>query len=77
MSEKAEVIEILKSIKPTVNLENINNILDEGYLNSLELLELVNELSKRFEVEIGFNLISPENFNSVEAIVKMVEQLKK
>ena len=77
MTESAEVIEVLKSIKPTVNLENINCIMDEGYLNSIELLELITELSKRFGVEIGFELISSENFNSVESIAKMVERLKK
>lgn len=77
MTESAEVIEALKSIKPTVNLENINCIMDEGYLNSIELLELITELSKRFGVEIGFELISSENFNSVEAIARMIDRLKK
>lgn len=77
MTESAEVIEVLKSIKPTVNLENINCIMDEGYLNSIELLELITELSKRFGVEIGFELISSENFNSVEAIARMIDRLKK
>lgn len=77
MSDKAEVIEILKSIKPTVNLENVKEIMDEGYLNSLEMLALITALSGRFEVEIGVELISPENFNSVEAMVKMVERLKR
>jgi acyl carrier protein len=77
MSEKAEVIKILQTVKPTVDLKNVKDIMDEGYLNSIELLELITELSKRFGVEIGFELISSENFNSVESIAKMVERLKK
>jgi acyl carrier protein len=77
MSEKAEVIKILQTVKPTVDLENVKDIMDGGYLNSLELLGLINGLSECFGVEIGFELICPENFNSVEAIVKMIEQLKK
>ena len=77
MSEKEIIIEILKTIKPTVNLESVKDIVDGGYLDSLELLGLITALSERFGIEIGFEFISPENFNSVEAIAKMVEQLKK
>lgn len=77
MSEKAEIIKILQTVKPTLDLSNVKDIIDGGYLNSLELLGLINGLSEQFGVEIGFERISPENFNSVEAITKMIAQLKK
>ena len=77
MSEKAVIIKILQTVKPTLDLSNVKDIIDGGYLNSLELLGLINELSEQFGVEIGVERISRENFNSVDAIVKMIAQLKK
>lgn len=77
MNEKSKVLEILKTVKPSVNLENVQDIVEGGYLDSLELLALITALSEQFGIEIGFEFISPENFNSVEAITMMVERLKK
>lgn len=77
MSEKEKVVEILRNIKPTVNLENVQDIIDGGFLDSLELLSLITALSEQFHIEIGFEYISPENFNSVDAIVGLVNLLKK
>ena len=76
MSEKEKVLEILKEIKPTVNLEHVVDIIDGGYLDSMELMGLIAAITDVFGVEVGFDWISPENFNSVEAIAEMVCKLK-
>ena len=76
MSEKENVLRILEEIKPTVNLENINDIIDGGYLDSMELMGLIAGITDVFGVEIGFECITPENFNSVDAITEMVCSLK-
>ena len=76
MNEKAKVLEILKEIKPTVNLENVNDIIDGGYLDSMELMGLIAALSDMFGVEIDIDWIAPENFNSADAIAAMVAKLK-
>ena len=77
MSVKERVVQILKEIKPTANLVDIKDIVEGGYLDSLELLGLITALQGQFGVEIGFEYITPENFNSVEAMAALVEQLKK
>lgn len=76
MNEKAKVLEILKEIKPTVSLENIEDIIDGGYLDSMELMGLIAALSDGFDVEIDIDWITPENFNSVEAMAEMIVKLK-
>ena len=76
MNEKEKVLEILKEIKPTVNLENNNDIIDGGYLDSMELMGLIAALSDGFGVEIDIDWITPEHFNSVEAMAEMIVKLK-
>lgn len=75
MSTKDQVLRILKEVKPTKNLENIPNIVEDGYIDSFELMLLITRLTENFGIEIEFDDITPENFNSVEAITAMVERL--
>ena len=76
MNIREKVLEILNTVKPTKNLENINNIIDGGYIDSFELMYLISLLSDGFGIEIGVDNITTENFNSIDEIVAMVEKLK-
>lgn len=77
METKEQILAILKEIKPTKNLENITNIIEGGYIDSFELMSLVSKLSEIFNTEITIEELIPENFNSVDAIVRMIDNLKK
>ena len=70
-----KVIAILNEVKPTRDLSGIEDIIEGGYLDSFELMSLISLLSEGFGVEIGIDEIVPENFNSVAAIVAMVDRL--
>ena len=76
MSVTNEVIAILKEVKPTKNLENEKSIVEGGLLDSFELMTLISSLCDKFGIEIDVDDMTPENFNSVEAIAAMVERLK-
>ncbi len=76
MNTKETVLEIFREIKPTKDLEGINDIVEGGYLDSFEIMALISNLTEKFAIEIDIDEIVPENFNSVEAIVAMVERLK-
>ncbi len=71
-----KVIAILKEVKPTRDLSDVQDIIEGGYLDSFELMSLIAMLGEGFDVEIGIDEIVPENFNSVAAMVAMVERLK-
>ena len=71
-----KVIAILQEVKPTRDLNGIEDIIEGGYLDSFELMSLISLLSEGFGIEIGFDEIVPENFNSVAAMVAMVERLQ-
>ena len=73
--EMKEIVDILKKVNEFVEWENEKGILTNGIVDSVELLEVVTELESTFQIEIDIDDISPENFDSIEAIAKMIEKL--
>lgn len=77
MTIKEQISAILKDIKPNKNLEELTNIVEGGYLDSFEIMNLIMVLSETFGIDIDFEEITAENFNSLDAMVSMVERLQK
>ena len=77
MSIKEQVNNILKEVKPTKELADVQDIIEGGYLDSFELMSLIAQLGESFNIEIDVDEIVPENFNSADAIAAMVESLAK
>lgn len=75
MDTREQVLAILKEVKPTKNLEHVTDIIEGGYIDSFELMSLIASLNEKFDIEISVEELIPENFNSVDAISKMVERL--
>ncbi len=71
-----ELLELLEDIKPTVDFRTCTGLIDDGYLDSFDILSIVSELNDAFGIEISPVDISPENFNSAQALWDMVERLK-
>ena len=75
MTVREQIQAILKEVKPTKDLVQVTDIIEGGYLDSFELMLLISRVSDQFSMEIGVEEITPDNFNSVDAIVSMVERL--
>lgn len=69
-----EVIKILESIRPDCSFSNSSNFIEDGLLDSFDLLVLVSELDSRFAISIEGTEILPENFENIETIVKLVRK---
>ena len=68
--------ELLEDIKPTVDFRTCTGLIDDGYLDSFDILSIVSELNDAFGIEISPVDIIPENFNSAQALWDMVERLR-
>lgn len=71
-----KLLEILKGIRPDVDFENETALIDDGVLDSFDVVSIISELDDEFDVQIRITELDPENFNSVEAIWSLIQQLK-
>ena len=70
------LIEILEELKPGVDYENTEDLIDGRYLDSLTILSLVSEIEEEFDVEIPTVEIIPSNFNSAKKIYELIQRLQ-
>ena len=70
---KKQIIEILSEICPGIDFETETALIDDGLIDSLDIVAGVTELMEAFDVELGVDDLPPENFNSVEAIEELIE----
>lgn len=70
-----DILDILSEIKPDIDFETCTTLIDDGILDSFDIISLINELNDTFDIRIPANQIIPENFNSAAALWDMVERL--
>ncbi len=71
---RAKIIEILTEICPGIDFEHETALIDDGLVDSLDIVSIVTELMDTFDVEINVEDLQPENFNSVDAMVELIER---
>lgn len=70
------LLEILQGIKPGVDFKNEEGLIDKSILDSMAMIRLVGEIGDEFDVEIKVTDLVPENFNSANAIMSLIERLE-
>lgn len=70
-----DLLNILRELHPEVDFTQCRTLVDDGVLDSIDIVTLVAEISDRFDVEIPAGALVPENFNSADAIWQMIERL--
>lgn len=71
-----KLLELLKNIRPDVDFENETSLIDDGILDSFDVVSIISELDDEFGVQVKINELDPENFNSVESIWNLVQKLQ-
>ena len=70
-----KLIEILNELHDEVDFENENALIDDGILDSLDIVTLITEINDTFDISIPAEEIIPENFNSAAAIMALINKL--
>lgn len=71
-----ELLAILTEAVPGVDFELETALVDDEILESLDIVTIVSEMKDVFDVEITVDDLVPQNFNSVEAMLALLESKK-
>ena len=73
---KEQLMQILTECCPDIDFETEVALIDDGILESLDIVMIVSEIRDVLDVEITVDDLVPENFNSVDQILALVEARK-
>ncbi len=71
---KEKIIAILNELRPEFDFNEPVNFIEEGMLDSFDVINLVNELDSQFGISIDGVDVLPENFSSVDNIVSLLQK---
>lgn len=70
-----ELIEALKRVNPKIDYENETGLITNKIIDSIDMTSILAELEETFDIEIDMEYIVPENFDTVEAMWDMIQEL--
>lgn len=73
MKEKIEAI--LQDVRMDVDFNEETYLVSQGIFESIDIITLIASLEDEFSIEIPTELVVAENFDSIDAIVALVEKL--
>lgn len=73
---KEKVREILEEIEPMEDFEDETELIASGLLDSLSIVYLVTRLEEDLKIFIDEKYVMPENFENINAIVRLLEKIQ-
>ena len=70
-----ELLRMLSALHEDVDFESCDTLIDDGILDSFDIVTLIAEINDEFDVTIPAEEIVPENFNSAETIWNLIQRL--
>ena len=70
------LLNILKELHPEVDFETCDTLIDDKILDSFDIISIITSVNTEYDVAIPAEEISPENFNSAEALYDLIERLQ-
>ena len=74
---KDKIKEVLENIRPEFDFADSDNFLEDGLLDSFDLITLVSSLDETFVISIEGTEMTPENFQNIGTIEKLVRKYVK
>ncbi len=69
---KKKIVDFLTEIRPELDFTASSNFIEEGMLDSFDIVSLVASLDEEFGISIDGTEILPENFSNVESIFQLL-----
>ena len=74
MNMKKKIISILSELRPEFDFNEPLNFIEEGMLDSFDIINLVTTLDSEFGISIDGMDVLPDNFSSVERIEALLKK---
>ncbi len=71
-----ELMNILTNLRPDIDFNTADKLIDDEILDSFDIITLVGEVNEAFDVQIGVEDLLPENFNSAAAMMALITRLQ-
>jgi acyl carrier protein len=71
---KEKIISILTEIRPEFDFSQPVNFIEQGMIDSFDVVSLVTALDSEFEISIDGVDILPENFSSIDKITELLRK---
>ena len=71
-----DLLEILSGLHPEVDFETCDTLIDDKILDSFDIVSIISEIEDQFDVVISAEKITPQNFNSAEALYALIQELE-
>ena len=68
------IYSILEELRPEFDFRTSEDFIEDGFLDSFDVISLVSELESKFDILIDALDIIPENFNTVQSIADIVKK---
>ncbi len=69
-----KIISILNEVQPAYDFNDEVDFVENGYLDSFDIVQLISALEEEFQVKIPAKELLPENFCSVAAIESLINR---
>lgn len=70
------LLEILSGMHPDVDFTTEEHLIDNGILDSFDIVSLIAEITEEYGVGVTAKDIVPENFNSAKALYALIQRLE-
>lgn len=68
------IMDILNSLHPEYDFSESSNFIEDGYLDSFDVVTIVSLIEEKFDILVDGLDIVPENFYSLGAIASMINK---
>lgn len=74
LNMKKRIVDILSDLRPEFDFNENVNFIEEGMLDSFDIVSLVDELENQFNIKINGIDVIAENFSSLDKIEALIKK---
>ena len=75
MENRERLMKILTEACPTVDFSTDKRLVTDKVVDSLDMVAMISDIEDEFGISVGMEEMVDENFDSVDAILALIEKL--